>query len=501
MKKIIRLLLLCFLICLDVNSQTVSKEMALQVAENFWRVNSSENIREPILVQPWGESVQPTMYVCSLSDRWVLIAGDKRAQPILAYSEGKKSTFPSEDEMPPAMLYLINGYNEHIETLRFDNTARTEHPDWAIYAGSKSQSLPNRSVIVSPLLTRNGNENIWGQDGNNSANPDTAKVYNKFCPSNNGCAHSVAGCGAVALGQILWYWQWPYAKKRNFLPNHNRLVSIYNWDIMPYQLTNESSLDEANMIATLLHDIGEAENMSYGCSVSSSDLQDILNALRNTFYYNADEYKERSDYADSTWYRFIKSNLDERHPVFYRGRTPFGYHFWVIDGYDSNNCFHMNFGWHGDANNYYSLPADANNSHAMITNITPNYEFYCSPFTVPWSDQWPTNFTIRHGGGITLYQIVIESGMHGYIFSEDYVKIDIGTYIEQGAEVYIGIQGSRCNDELDQVQPSRMTQNILSAANHFETPNLPRSSKELRDGQLFIIHDTREYNANGVRVK
>lgn len=501
MKKTIKLLLLCILICSDVHSQTVSLEMARQVAEIFWHANSSESTRGPIKVQPWRESVQPTMYVCSLSDRWVIIAGDRRAQPILAFSEGKNSTFPSEDEMPPAMLYLINGYNEHIETLRHDNTVRTDHPDWAIYAGSKSQSLPNRSVIVSPLLARNGNENIWGQDGNNSANPDTAKVYNKFCPSNNGCAHSVAGCGAVALGQIMWYWQWPYAKKRNFLPYHNRLVCTYNWDLMPYQLTNESSLDEANMIATLLHDIGEAENMSYGCSESSSNLPDILNALRNTFYYNADNIKERSNYADSTWLRLIKDNLDAQRPVFYRGRTVLGNHFWVIDGYDSNNYFHMNFGWSGESNGYYSLPADVNNSHAMIINITPNYEFYCSPFTVPWSDQWPTNFTIRHGGGITLYQIVIENDMHGYIFSEDYVKLDIGTYIALGAEVYIEIQGSRCNDTTDQTHPSRMTRIIPSAANYSETPNLSRSRKEIRDGQLFIVHDSHEYNASGVRIK
>jgi len=43
-----------------------------------------------------------------------------------------------------------------------------------------------------------------------------AAQYNKFCPNINTnmqylCGHAVAGCVAIAVAQIMRYWEWPYA--------------------------------------------------------------------------------------------------------------------------------------------------------------------------------------------------------------------------------------------------------------------------------------------------
>lgn len=37
------------------------------------------------------------------------------------------------------------------------------------------------------------------------------------------------------------------------------------------------------------------------------------------------------------------------------GNGPGGGHAWVVDGYDSNDLFHMNWGWGGTDNGWYDL--------------------------------------------------------------------------------------------------------------------------------------------------
>ena len=98
-KKIFFLLGLCILICFGMHAQVVSLETAQRVAENFFNLQSSSNSQVPIQVRTLGNRELTTLYVFSLSNRWVIIAGDKRMQPILAYSDDNGVAFPSAKEM------------------------------------------------------------------------------------------------------------------------------------------------------------------------------------------------------------------------------------------------------------------------------------------------------------------------------------------------------------------------------------------------------------------
>lgn len=505
MKKIIRLLLLCFLICLDVNSQTVSKEMALQVAENFWRVNSSENIREPILVQPWGESVQPTMYVCSLSDRWVLIAGDKRIQPILAYSDENSEAFPRNDEMPPAMQYLIEWYSSQIEAVRNDSVHKPMNSQWGNTFRNKNINLRNREAIIAPLLSRGGSEVAWGQRGNNNGN-NIAKSYNKFCPSVNDslqqCEHALVGCVAVAISQVMWYWQWPYTAIVKD-DNYQSLLRYYDWTLMPSQLTDTSSISQANMVANLLHDVGVSVNMNYGCSGSSALPSYIASSLRNMFYYTADNLKYRSSYSDSIWLTMIKDELNQFSPVLYGGQRPGGRaHRFVIDGYDSDNFFHVNYGWKGSGNGNFTLNSITYNSNqSMVMNIRPNYPT-CTLLTIPVSEVWTTNFIVQNGGGITIGDRSISNGMHGVIFSEEYVKLTSGFKVESGAEVYIDIKDMHCGDDRPIISAPRIRQiNQPLIRQNINTTYDSGAQKVFRNGHIYIKRGENVYNISGMRIK
>ena len=83
-----------------LKAQVVSQETARQVADNFFYSQFPLKSLEHMDVLPLGNKRQPTMYAFSLSSHWVLVAGDKRVQPILAYSDDNSNGFPDEENMP-----------------------------------------------------------------------------------------------------------------------------------------------------------------------------------------------------------------------------------------------------------------------------------------------------------------------------------------------------------------------------------------------------------------
>ena len=234
-KKIYIIGCLFFFFCIEVKAHIITQSTAQYVAESFFmQVHSKSS--EHVKMRPLGNKEQPTMYAFSIHNRWILVAGDRRMQPILAYSDENGGEFPDEEDMPDGMLYLLEWYNEQIESLRNDNISREDNPCWELYLEDNNRVASNRSVVIEPLLTRNGYGNIWKQSGNNSGNaPETS--YNKFCPSVNtpeySCDHAVTGCVATAMSQVMWYWQWPYAAIVKDDAD-NRLVRMYDWKIMPH---------------------------------------------------------------------------------------------------------------------------------------------------------------------------------------------------------------------------------------------------------------------------
>ena len=69
-------------------------------------------------------------------------------------------------------------------------------------------------------------------------------------------------------------------------------------------------------------------------------------------------YIVRSNYSFAEWMRIMKGELDERRPVIYTGGSSEGAHAFVLDGYDTENYFRVNWGWSGWGNGYYLLSSD-----------------------------------------------------------------------------------------------------------------------------------------------
>lgn len=439
-------------------AQRVSISQVQNVALNFLTIqnrdNDLESSKQNINVIPLGKS-DTTMYAVSSSQNWVLIAGDMRVTPILAYSDENKGPFPSVYNIPPAVEDLLEWYDAQIAYVRDSSAERNPHPEWSYFLNG---SGVYRSVIIGPLLYRNGFDNLWGQKGNNEPgnNQDPTKSYNKFCPilpiGLDMYCKTYAGCVAVSTSQLMWYWQWPNSA---ILQNDSGDIFVrqYDWMLMPTQLMNNSSIEQADMVAHLLRDVGISVNMNYVCGGSGAHADSAAIALTNSFDYLTDGLCHKFAY-DPFWMVRLKANLNELKPIIYGGTrllsngTTIGHQF-VLDGYDSTNRFHANFGWKGEYNGYYLLdslgkpgePYDRN--QYAIFNIRPNYPS-CDDWTDLPLDTIPQFFVLQTGGSITLGNRIIPSGKKGAIYSGRYIELTSGFEVKEGAEVYFDVKDMHC---------------------------------------------------------
>ena len=448
-----------------LKAQVVSQETARQVADNFFCSQFSLKSLEHMDVLPLGNKRQPTMYAFSLSSHWVLVAGDKRVQPILAYSDENGGEFPDEEDMPDGMLYLLEWYNDQIESLRSNNVAREDNPQWSAYLVANNRSFANRNVVVSPLLTRNGDENLWRQGWNNSAGLDTTKYYNKFCPILSECPHrAVVGCAALALGQVMWYWKWPYAAIMN--TGNGDMVHRYDWDAMPVKLYDSTNVYNVDMVAILLADCGASINMNYGCSQSGIPSNEVSIRLKNAFIddysYNAQDYK-RADYTNSAWIDLLKNELNNSRPIYYSGiKSDYSAgHAFVLDGYDSENRFHANMGGGGGPNGYYML--DSIPAGTLYFSREQQAVFVHPVATCPSSSLISNtiideNFTITNDYDIIFNNVTFSGDIHGYVTSSSSITLNPGTCIINNAEVIFGISDVPCEERVNAIPDKKIEQ-------------------------------------------
>jgi hypothetical protein len=64
----------------------------------------------------------------------------------------------------------------------------------------------------------------------------------------------------------------------------------------------------------------------------------------------------RRDFSDDEWISILKQQIDSGLPVYYRGdNEDDSDHAWIIDGYDNNGKFHINWGWTGRNDGWYDV--------------------------------------------------------------------------------------------------------------------------------------------------
>ena len=316
----------------------------------------------------------PSFYVFNFnSEGFVIVAGDDRVQPILAFSD--EGAFVTEN-MPAHIRFFLDGYTDEIQ-YTIDNqqyTNETTQQQWEQLLSNNSLVQKAGNVVVGPLL---GN-NKWNQ----------TQYYNNLCPvdaSGNSAygGHAAVGCGALVMGQVMRYWQYPTTGLGNHSYTSNNYgqlsanfgATTYHYENMPNQFIGNNHPDSCvEAVATLLYHCGVAVNMNYGPSASVCNSNKIVSALSTYFRYPTTvQYIERGSSSSTTWLNYLKGELDEGAPFMYGGSGNYGGHVWTCDGYRDDDYFHFNWGWGGQQNGYYALTNCSsygfNSNHAIIIGI------------------------------------------------------------------------------------------------------------------------------------
>lgn len=344
MKKTTLGLLTVLLGWYSVSARQITPDEALSVASEFMSsselnsANATNSVLRPMKAPGVAADAGVSPYYIfnrGENEGFVIISGDDRAPKILGYSD--KGSFDA-DNLPPQLKDLMERWTKQIEGM----FGVDMHPSW-------SGNVSTRAEDGVLLETAN-----WGQ----------GFPYNAECPIVEG-ANCMTGCVATAMAIVMKYHNWP---------------ETYNWSSMPMN-TEKDPLDYEVVnpaLSGLMADAGEAVYMNYSPWDSGADMNWVGHKMQYAFHYSPECQFISSEYhpADK-WTNMIQENIDNGNPIIYCGSGT-GSHAFVIDGYSSLG-YHINWGWDGQYNGYFTLDDLTPNEYqtfsdytGMVLNITPD---------------------------------------------------------------------------------------------------------------------------------
>lgn len=374
-----RVLLLFFLLyCLLGAAKPVSIQKAETVAMTFLGLKPETKGSSPLHLIWTGKQLTkveedyPAFYVFKREcGGFIVVSGDDCLHPVLGYSDD--FDFKVED-MPANVSWWFSSIAETVSLIRAKGLSQASDVsrEWMSVSTKGSEE-----VILNTAL--------WNQ----------TSPYDRYTPMlrNNGNDHCNIGCTNTATAIVMRYHKHPESGTGT-LPDYtynkggyvrtqsgHQLGHIYDWKNMPEtNLKANSPSYQIEQVARLMYDCAVMNKCKWNPNNSDTDPKNIPYALVTYMGYDKSiRYIERIDYNTDDWERLLRKEIDERRPVLYGGGLEDGNgHEWVVDGYNSNGFFRMNWGWGGSANGYYLISplSEAGlgftQRHEMIIGIKPD---------------------------------------------------------------------------------------------------------------------------------
>lgn len=282
----------------------------------------------------------PTLYLFTGgSDGGLVVASaSSEAMPVLGYVGSGNFDAAS---IPPAMQALLDDYSAEIARAEAGEVRRVYAP-----------ASPERAAI-EPLCKTQWNQNA---------------PYNDLTPEIGG-QHSMTGCVATAMAQVMKVFEWPAEHGEGFVSyrwaaggkqlSYNLANSVMDWAGMLDNYHGENTADQRQAVASLMRDCGYATEMQYSLTSSGTTANRIPTALCYNFGYDKGVHTlQRSYFTLSEWEDIVYGELQAGHPVIFTGvSSAQGGHCFVCDGYSSDRYYHINWGWGGLSDGYFLLSA------------------------------------------------------------------------------------------------------------------------------------------------
>ena len=359
MKRLLSIVVL-MLLAVGAWAQQISEQQARERALQFLASSSTAKSRGVNVVDKQTTTAKvgaKSIYAFNLDGGgYVIASGDSRSLPVLGYSATGTIDW---DNMPDNMRAWLKQYDKAIATL--GDTKEFVDGNSTLRAKTRGDR-----AAIKPILKTH-----WDQT---SPYWNKVPLYEGANPDWQG-QKSPTGCVATAMAMIMNYYQWPKAAcepipaysittayeneekewKIDALP-----ATTFDWDNMldEYYVNRKLKANEAQQdaVATLMRYCGQSVMMYYSPEFSGSDHQQVVEALVKYFgYKNTVRATKRITCTIDEWEDLIYSELAKGKPVQYGGETEESGHSFVCDGYDGNGFFHINWGWGGGCDDYYSL--------------------------------------------------------------------------------------------------------------------------------------------------
>ena len=384
MRRSIRIFTLCFVLLelcapTDVLSKVhrVTSDEALSVAQNWisliTRIKghwAGSQAAEAVSCEKFKKGNKPIGYFCRVKPRgFVVISQYGVLAPVKAYSSMSDLNPDVDEGITGVLKRKMDRILAHIEKkvgpieqaplVDVEKILEiNQSHDWELLGGDRT-ALQNELDAEATAINYQSSKVLlsteWAQgDPFNSQVPAP--------PSGDDCTEPrcTAGCGPVALGQVMRHWCWPPYGQEDV--NH-----IYDWPNMPDKLTASSPMVQIDAVAGLLHEIGIEAGADY-CGGDSSPCatdtcfasclgKDMLDALEDHFWYSDDaDDMDRNDDSAVGWFDRIKNQINRNRPLPYRVEG----HFIVADGWQEIGTtpirqYHMNYGWANSDTAWYTL--------------------------------------------------------------------------------------------------------------------------------------------------
>ncbi|MCF8366415.1 MAG: C10 family peptidase, partial [Bacteroidales bacterium] len=349
-------------------SQNVQLPLASTVAQNF--ISCQGKDVQLSQVEAFNDGSEQLAWIANLNpEGFILISATKKLRPVLAYSF--ECNWNIQNEEADIYLAILKGDLKMRLTFPENNPRKVAAiaDEWdALISGTKSKILleqwpPEGTTPTGGWLFTN-----WTQ----------GSPYNRMCPiDGNTHQRSYAGCPATAMSQILnclmdvketsfddaddyyhsfgsgnQYWIDDDWEEFNF-PNFD-LLNLYMDSItIKYAGHKPLSTDEA---AALNFACGVALKQVFSSSVSGTWGIEQAGEAFQRFGFAESRLVYSSDTAlAADLAENIKNGWPAQLGLVDPPPTTVGHNV-VVDGYNTDDYFHFNFGWGGSSNGWYTMP-------------------------------------------------------------------------------------------------------------------------------------------------
>ena len=399
MKKILFLVLVSFVWTVALVAEPVTPSQAREKASQFLhqriakRARASAPTAKALKMMAVGKDDSYYIFNVGDGDGYVVVSGEDATEDILGYSD-TGSIDP--DNMPCGMRMLLDNNANQIKLIRDNGITRDQNVS--------ARKMPAKSYHIPSTLARY----------------DQWEPFNGFCPKSGGYTDDSGnyhdrcptGCVATAMAQLMYYYRWP-RNTTSTIPAYQTETNGYSIDaiqsgssidwinILPEYVKDEYNgynSEHSVAIANLMKMTGTSVHMDYEPSESGAYPDNVTYALKKYFGYETAVYEKASSYSWEVWLDKLRYAIENNGPIIYIGTTEKydvetmkktgSRHAFMLEGYDEDGYFDINFGWGGTKNDKFLLDCILQNNiikyssnQGAVLNVKPQSTL--SPVEIP----------------------------------------------------------------------------------------------------------------------